>query len=143
MLFVMYGIMVFLFFWQRRVPRSFRFLMQILSALVIMLCLIAQGWTCDVVRRNDVTCSLLMCPFSILFVTCVICLNVFVNCLLNAIFLCQVAVLLLNVMFFLCIWVCLLLPSLQFFYSVFCLLSHYFFKCFSLCVYFVLLYEES
>ena len=83
-----------------RGPRCFRCLMLVLSGpveLLFLLFLIAS-WTCDLVSCIYVVLSLLMFLSTTLFVLLVVCLMVFVNCLLNAfaICLCVVVVLLLK-----------------------------------------------
>ena len=64
-----------------------------------MLCFIAT-WTCAVVSVMLVVCSLSVFLSMCLFVLCVLCLTVLVNCLLNAFSICvgEVSVLSLKVM---------------------------------------------
>ena len=67
-------------------PMCSRCLMLTLSGhveLLFLLCFIAT-WTCVVVSVMLVVCSLSVFPSMCLFVVCVLCLTVLVNCLLNA-----------------------------------------------------------
>ena len=67
-------------------PMCLRFLMLTLSGpveLLFLLCFIA-AWTCVVVSVMLVVCSLSVFLAMCLFVLCVMCLIVSVNCLLNA-----------------------------------------------------------
>ena len=55
--------------------------------LLFLLCFIA-AWTCVVVSVSLVVCSLSVFLFICLFVSCVLCLTVLGNCLLNAFAIC-------------------------------------------------------
>ena len=71
-------------------PMCLRYLMLTISCpveLLFMLCFIAD-WTCVVVSVMLVVCSLSVFLSLCLFVLCVLCLNVWVNCLLNAFAIC-------------------------------------------------------
>ena len=70
--------------------------------LLFLLCFIAT-WTCVVVSVMLVVCSLSVFLSMCLFVVCVLCLTVLVNCLLNAFAICvgEVSVFSLKVMVFL------------------------------------------
>ena len=85
--------------------------------LLFLLCFIAT-WTCVVVSVMLVVCSLSVFLSMCLFVSCVLCLTVFVNCLLNAFAICvgEVSVFSLKVMvlFLGCVGVLLASPCIVF-----------------------------
>ena len=75
-------------------PMCLRCLMLTLSChvkLLFLLCFIA-AWTCVVVSVMLFVCSLSVFLSMCLFVLCVLCLTVLVNCLLNAFAICVVEV---------------------------------------------------
>ena len=86
-------------------PMCLRCLMLTLSGpveLLFLLCFIAS-WTCVVVSVMLVFCSLSVFLSMCLFVLCVFCLTVLVNCLLNAFAICMGEV----SVFYLKLWCCL------------------------------------
>ena len=100
-------------------PMCLRCLMLTLSGPVelFLLCFIAT-WTCVVVSVMLVVCSLSVFLSMCLFVLCVLCLTVLVNCLLNAFAICvgEVSVFSLKVMvlFLCCVGVLLASPCIVF-----------------------------
>ena len=101
-------------------PMYFRCLMLTLSGpveLLFLLCFNAT-WTCDVVSVMLVVCSLSVFLSMCLFVLCVLCLTVLVNCLLDAFAICvgEVSVFSLKVMvlFLGCVGVLLASPCIVF-----------------------------
>ena len=100
-------------------PMCLRCLMLTLSGpveLLLLLCFIAT-WTCVVVSIMLVVCSLSVFLSMCLFVLCVSCLTVLVNCLLNVYAICvgEVSVFSLKVMvlFMGCVGVCWLVRVLS------------------------------
>ena len=103
-----------------RRPICLRYLMLTLSGgveLLFFLCFIV-AWICDVVSVMLVVCSLCVFLYMCMFVLCVLCLTVLVNCLLNAFAICvgEVTVLSLTVMvlFMGCVGVLLASPCIVF-----------------------------
>ena len=112
-----------------RGPMYFRCLIFSLSGpceLLFLLCFIAS-WTCEVVSVILYPCMFCVALSMDLFVLCVACLTVFVNCLVKQLAICLAVyvILLLNVMELLCVDGGALLDRLYIVFHIMCVLCRW------------------